>query len=134
MPRKASQQSPNVKVLIQEILDYCHSTNTSILALSKQAGVQQSALARFLNGERKSVTSTARQVSKFLHNRHNWHNQHSDILEKNFEPDHEGLRLINSAIESLWDGHLRSAEIIAALVTALKPALEIAARQSQGGQ
>lgn len=134
MPRKASQQSPETATIIQEIKDYCVSTNTSVLALAKQAGVQQSALTRFLSGDRKTVTNTANKVLKHLGIRHNQHNRHNAILKNDPKLDEEGCRLINSAISSLWDGRRQSAEIIAALVIALKPALEIAARPSEGGQ
>jgi hypothetical protein len=134
MPRKASQPSPEAATIVQEIQDHCARTNTSVLSLSKQAGVQQSALTRFLSGERKTVTTTAKKVMAHLGIRHNQHNRHNDILDPNPQLDEEGCRLINSAIRSLWDGRRQSAELIASLVVALKPALEIAARPSEGGQ
>lgn len=134
MPRKASQQSPETAAIVQQIQDHCARTNTSVLSLSKQVGVQQSALTRFLAGERKTITTTARKVMTHLGIRHNQHNRHNDILRPDPQVDEEGCRLINSAISSLWDGRRQSAEIIASLVIALKPALEIAARPSEGGQ
>jgi hypothetical protein len=134
MPRKASQQSPETTIIIQEIMDYCDITNTSVLSLSKQADVQQSALARFLNGERKTVTNTARKVMKHLNNRHNQHNRHNDILMPNPQFDDEGCRLINGALNTLWDGRLQSARMIASLIIALRPAVEIADEHSEGDQ
>lgn len=134
MPRKASQQSPEAAAIVQQIQEHCARTNTSVLSLSKQVGVQQSSLTRFLTGERKTVTSTAQKVMAHLGIRHNQHNRHNDILRPNPQLDDEGCRLINSAIRSLWDGRRQSAEIIASLVIALKPALEVAARPSEGGQ
>ena len=134
MPRKASKQSPETATIIQEIQEHCARTNKSVLSLAKQAGVQQSALTRFLSGERKTVTNTAKKVMAHLGIRHNQHNRHNDILMPNQHLDAEGCRLINNAISSLWDGRRQSAEIIASLVIALKPALDIAARPSEGGQ
>lgn len=134
MPRKASQQSPETATIIQEIQDHCTRTNTSVLSLAKQAGVQQSSLTRFLSGERKTVTAAAKKVMAHLGIRHKQHNRHNDILRLSSHLDEEGCRLINNAIRSLWDGRRQSAEVIASLVIALKPALDIAAGRSEGGQ
>lgn len=119
---------------IELIEDYCARAKISVLALANEAQVQQSALSRFLKGERKTVTETAKQVIRHVNYRHNRHNRHTAILKPDSGLDEEGCRLINSAINTLWDGRRQSAEIIASLVIALKPALEIAARPSEGGQ
>jgi hypothetical protein len=126
MPRKASPIAPNVAQAIADINQYCCDANISVLALSSAAGVAQSALARFLGGERKSITSSASKVLSHIGIRHNRHNRHSDILVNHLNKDEVGCRLINEAIDSLWDGDRRSAEIIAALVLALRPALDVA--------
>lgn len=136
MPRKATPAQPDVADAIIAIQLYCQTTGVSILSLSAQVGVAQSALARFISGERKSITATAKKVLAHIgrrHNRHNWHND-DDILATPQNNDQEGYRLIHDAISSLWDGKRHSAELIAAFVLALKPALEIAVDAQSGGQ
>jgi hypothetical protein len=134
MPRKASPTSPDVASAVLQIKAYCEETTTSVLALSQNAGVEQSALARFLSGERKSITPAAKKVLALIGERHNRHNQHSDTLVHQHKSDAHGCRLINEAINSLWDGRRQSAEVIASLVLALKPAIELAAGPKHGGQ
>lgn len=134
MPKKASIAAPEVATAIAEIKRHCETTHTSVLALSQQALVAQSALARFLAGERKSITSVANKVLQHIKSRHNWHNRHNAIIEVRDGADEEGCRLINEAISSLWDGRRQSAAVIASLVLALKPAIDIAASPSTGGQ
>jgi hypothetical protein len=136
MPRKATPAQPDVADAITVIKLHCQTTGVSILSLSTQAGVAQSALARFISGERKSITETAKKVLAHISKRHNQHNRHNDddILPALQHNDQEGYRLIHDAISSLWDGKRQSAELIASLVLALKPALEIAVDAQSGGQ
>lgn len=136
MPRKATPVQSDVADAIIAIKLHCQTTGVSILSLSTQVGVTQSALARFISGERKSITATAKKVLTHIdkrHKRHNWHND-DDILPSPQSNDQEGYRLIHDAISSLWDGKRHSAELIASLVLALRPALEIAVDAQSGGQ
>lgn len=133
MPRKASPPQPDVANAITEIRQFCDETGTSVLSLSAKVGVAQSALARFLAGERKSITRSARRALEFVRSRHNRHKQHNAILTVIDACDVEGAQMINSAINQLWDGQRQSAGMIAALVLALKPALEIAAGNEFSG-
>lgn len=99
---------------------YCRRSTLSILALARLSKVGQPSLARFLNGERKTLTSTARIVLKFIddeegYSRHNQHN-HATIPPE-----------IEDAVRTTWDGNPRSAELLASLIRALKPALDAAA-------
>lgn len=134
MPRKASPPPVEVADDITEIKHFCDETHTSILALATHAGVAQSALARFVAGERKSTTRSARRVLEFIRSRHNWHNRHSAILADTDAFDAEGVRIINAAITQLWDGQRDSAEIIAALMLALRPAIELSVGSKSSGQ
>lgn len=135
MPRKATSIHADVAPAITKINNYCKSTTTSILSLSKKAGVGQPALFRFINGERKSITPAARKVLLFIDGRHNWHNQHKNaILDSSQDVNLEGQSIIENAISALWDGKRQSAELIASLVLALRPALEIALHANLSGQ
>lgn len=128
MPRKATPQDANVPKIIARIKGFCANESTSTLALSRAAGVSQPSLFRFLNGERKTITATARKVIEHIDTRHNWHNWHSDAIIKNSHAmDHAGYSLIQDAVMSLWDGDRRSAELLASLIKALKPAIELVA-------
>jgi hypothetical protein len=71
-----------------------------------------------LKGDRKTITSTARIVLKYIdedNKRHNWHS-HATIPNE-----------IEDAVRYLWDGKPQSADLVASLIRALKPVLEIPA-------
>lgn len=122
MPRKAIPQEPAVQKIIDHIRGFCTRTNTCPLALSRAANVSQSSLFRFLDGDRKTVTPTARKVVSYINRQHNWHNLDNNDKMAN----HEVHDLIQDAAMTLWDGDRRSAEFLASLLRALKPAIELA--------
>jgi hypothetical protein len=82
-----------------------------------------------MNGERKTITDAARKTLEHIDNRHNRHNQDKHPKNSN-NPDH-GYHLIESAVKSLWDGNPDTAELIASLIRALKPALDVVGASSQ---
>ena len=125
MPRKAIAQAPGVSAAIERILLYSESTDVSIFKLSREAGVSQSALARFISHERKTVTRTARKVLDHVNKQHKWHNRHRDVIIP--ETPDGGYQLIENAVTSIWDGNRHTAELLAALIKALKPVLALAA-------
>jgi len=135
MPRKATTPDPEVPIVIEKINRFRTSNAMSVLALAKDAEVSQPALKRFLDGDRKTVTSVAKATLSHIDSWHNRHN-HSDgaILSPIPKPRREGYDLMIGAIESLWDGQYQSAQLIASLVIALRPALEIAAHSNAAGQ
>lgn len=126
MPRKATAADPNVPLAIKRIEDFCKEKNICVFTLAKTAGVSQPSLCRFLKCERKSVTKTAQKVLKHIENWHKTHNSHSQVIMQPSGANDAGRELIESAIMSLWDGEFRSAQILAPLIRALKPTLEIA--------
>lgn len=103
--------------------------NTNTYALAKAAGVNQSALARFLSKSRKTITPSAKKVLDFIHNRHNWHKPSmpdDDTLQPApLQQDLEGLELINAAVMELWNGERGTAAVLASLISALKPTYHI---------
>ncbi len=127
MPRKAASYDPRVQKAIAKIKDYCDSENTNISVLSRSAGVSQPALSRFINGERKTLTMTAEKVLFYLGTQHNWHNRHNAVQSS--VSDDYGL--IEEAARSLWDGSHDTAELLASLIRALKPAVDIAVRTTK---
>ena len=121
MPRKAKPQQVGVKEAIQRIDAYRQLSSLSVLSLSRLCAVNQPSLARFLKGDRKTITSTARIVLDFIdenNKQHKQHNRHSHATI----PDE-----IEAAILYLWDGKTHSADLVASLIRALKPILEISA-------
>lgn len=139
MPRKSSVPEADVALRIAEISAYIEQENTNVFALAKAAGVEQSALTRFLNGERKKVTPSARKVLGFIHSRHNWHKPsmsgNDTLRAAPSQQDLAGLELINAAVMELWDGERRTATVIASLISALKPTYNIVmAASSQGAK
>ena len=121
LPRKATPIQPDVQPTIERIESFRCKENISILALAKAAKTNQPSLARFLGGERKTVTSCARLVLRHIENldkQHNWHSR--DSIPEGVE----------KAVRDIWDGNQQSADFLATLIRALKPALDVAA-QSQ---
>lgn len=102
------------------ILMYCDSYGLSVNAFARRSGVSQSSLSRFLNGKRKRVSfpPSALKALRYIHREHKKHSRCLDNV------DQEGQFLINEAISSIWDGSLQSAELLAPLIHALKPALD----------
>lgn len=128
MPKIAKPQQVGVNEAVRRINDFRRQSSLSVLGLSRICSVNQPALARFLKGDRKTITSTARIVLEFIeddHKRHNWHT-HATIPKQ-----------IEDAVRSLWDGKPQSAALIASLIRALKPAVDIAVvrtgERSDGG-
>ena len=118
MPRKAIPQQVGVTEAIQKIESFRLRSTLSVLALANLCEANQPALARFLRGERKTISPTARIVLKFIdedNKGHNWHS-HAIIPVQ-----------IEDAVRYLWDGRPQSADLIASLIRALRPVFQIAA-------
>ncbi len=67
------------------------------------------------------MTITAHNVLKYIdaqNKQHNWHNRATIPNE------------IEDAVRSLWDGRPQSADLVASLIRALKPVLELAAMRT----
>lgn len=117
MSRKARDQEAGVGEAIRQIEAFRRHLSLSVLALARHCAVSQPALARFLDGERKTISPTARIVLEKIagyHKQHNWHS---------------GARIpseIEDAVRLLWDGKPQSADLVATLIKALKPVLEVA--------
>jgi hypothetical protein len=125
MPRKASPQSSDVRDAISSIVSFCEGSNISILALSRSAQVSQSALSRFIDGKRKTITPTARKCIAYVNNQHNWHNRHNVDTVGLRVVGIEGSELIENAAKSLWDGDPCTEELVASVIRTLKPTVEI---------
>ena len=129
MPRKATPKAQEVDAAIEKIGLHCSHEKININALAEEAEVCQSSLWRFMNGERKTITDAARKTLEYIDNWHNRHN-HDKHPKNSNNPDH-GYHLIEGAVKSLWDGNPNTAELIASLIRALKPALDVAGASSQ---
>ncbi|MEX3691909.1 hypothetical protein AB3X91_09205 [Paraburkholderia sp. BR14263] len=125
MPRKATDAEPDVLLAIAKIDAFRQEQDICILSLARNAGVSQPSLCRFMRNERKSITKTAHAVLRHIDNWHKAHNATGAIMPAR-DVDHAGLELIESAIRSLWDGDLRTAQILAPLILSLKPTLDLA--------
>ncbi len=120
MPRKATPTQDGVAEAIGRINAYRQRSSLSTLSLAKQSKVSQPALARFLNGERKTLTPTARIVLEFIENGHERHNWHS----------HARLPpVVEDAVRTILDGGPQFAEALASVIRALKPVIDAAAVQ-----
>jgi hypothetical protein len=90
-------------------------------------------MSRFMNGERKTITGTARRVLGHIEKQHNWHMWHeSDKIRAPAGTADAGYDLIEDAVKSLWDGKPQTAGLVASLIKALKPVLDIAISAAAG--
>ncbi len=117
MSRKARPQQVGVNEAIQRIDAFRRRSSLSILSLARRCNVDQPSLSRFLKGDRKTITPTAHIVLKFIDESNKQHNWHSRATIPNE---------IEDAVRYLWDGRPHSADLVASLIRALKPVLEIA--------
>ena len=130
MPRKATIKHPEVDTAIEQISHFCSIANTNINELAKVSDVQQSALWRFMEGHRKTLTGTARKVLNYIDNWHKYHNQNA-IDANDYE---HGRRLIESAALSLWDGDPKTAKRSASLILALRSIIDLANSTENSGK
>lgn len=124
MPKKTTNKSAGVASAIKAIRAYCESVNISINQLSKEVGVGQSSLFRFVNGERRTLTATAKKTLSYVNKQHNWHN-----LETNFSGavvESEEYKIIEDAVLSYWDGSRQSAKLLAEIIKAISPFVAMA--------
>lgn len=119
MPKKTTDKTADVALARKMIRAYCTDQSISINKLSQCIGVNQSALFRFVNGERRSLTKTAKKAMEYVKKGSKWHNSQVDFSDA--VPDSEGYRIIEDAVLSCWDGSRRSAELLADVIKALSP-------------
>lgn len=102
---------------------YLRAMRTTPTGLSRQCGVDQSTIQRFLSGRTKTLTP---QVQAIL--------THAGIgvdlcIESTVHPvDHPRIR---EALEKAWDGRDETAELLAGLIEAVAPALRRSHTSSQ---
>jgi len=123
MPRKAKPVDKEVPESIDRISAFMNSNNFNVNQLSKAAGVSQSALARFQNGERKTVTSTARRVLGYVNNRHKRHDVGGGDRMLPSSPA-VSLTSLERAIRSNWELSAHAVSLLAAMIAAAAPILE----------
>lgn len=129
MSRKATPKRPEVDTAIEQISHFCSFAQTNINELAEIAGVQQSALWRFMEGQRKTLTETANKVLGYINNWHKCHNLKS--VPHGTDEYEQGRRIIENAALSLWDGDPKTAKRSASLILALKPIIDLANSSEQ---
>ena len=129
MSRKATPKRPEVDTAIEQISHFCSFAQTNVNELAEIAGVQQSALWRFMEGQRKTLTETAQKVLGYIDNWHKCHNLEG--ARSGTDEYEQGRRLIESAALSLWDGNPKTAKRSASLILALRPIVDLANSSEQ---
>lgn len=117
MPSKTSHLA--VQEAIDRINFYCDQRGLSVNAFAKLVEVGQPTLCKFLNHQRVGIPKCAKKALQFIEESHNWHNSggmHADL---------DGRRMIDEAARSIWDGSFESAVIVASLIQALGPAVDV---------
>lgn len=132
MPRKATKKRPEVDAAIERISHFCSVANTNINKLAEIAGVQQSALWRFKEGQRKTLTAAAKKVLGYIDY---WHKSHNLIEASNANNDYEqGRRQIVNAALLLWDGNPKTVKRSVSIILALRPIVNLANSSVQDNQ
>lgn len=127
MPRIAKPKPVEVDELIALFQEYCDNESVNVSRLAKLSNVSQSALARFVGGERKTVTVTARRVLAYINKQHKTHRL--DLEGKMMRGERASatnpLDVVNTAIRTHWDGSRAGAELLAAVIAAAFPLLRL---------
>lgn len=121
MPRIEKPQSSDVFDTIAKIKIFCELNRISVNRLAHLSGVSQSALYRFLDNDRKTVTPAAKEVLRIIdswHNRDNARNNTND-LDKNTVSE-----IMNAALE-LWDGDPATLGILSEFLKAMNPLYQV---------
>jgi hypothetical protein len=137
MPRIARPAPPEVGVAIATIKTFCSETGTNVNALANEVGIKQSALCRFVNGERKTITQAAEQTLRYIDSRHNRHNRGSGAKISLRQADGDAdnaLAVVEEAVHSHWDGSRRGAELLAALIRAVAPLIRLASGHTKNSE
>lgn len=121
MSKNTSQES--IQEAIDRIKFYCDQHGLSVNAFAKLANVGQPSLFKFLNHQRAGIPRAARAALTFIEKSNNWNRVRGRGI------DLEGQRIIDEAINSIWDGRYESAVVVASLIQALKPAVDVVAKR-----
>lgn len=124
MSRKATEKSPEVDVVIAQIREYLNKNSMSTLALAKVANASQSALFRFLSGERKSVTEVAKRCMAVIQEEKSQNNWHNNYVNNSIGTSRDRCS-IDGLIESIKRGDHGSIEMAVSLLNRLKPVLDL---------
>ena len=125
MSRKARPPAADVQPNIERISSFVKSHNINLNQLAANAKVSQSALCRFMLGERKTLTTTAKQVLSYIDNRHKWHDGGA-AARMEASPQPSSLAPIEDVIRANWQLSAGSARLLVAMVAAVAPVLKSA--------
>ena len=116
MPRIAKPPASNLPRIRQDFGTYLKRERTTPTAFAKQHGVDQSTVQRFLAGRTKSVTSKMKVLLAYAK---------IDCNMRIADRTDQGLRhpRIHQALDKVWDGQERTAEILATLIESVGPVI-----------
>lgn len=121
MPRIEKPQSPDVFDTIAKIKNFCELNRISVNHLARLSGISQSALYRFLDDDRKTVTPAAKEVLKIIDSWHKRDNAGNNIKELD---KHTVSEIMNAALE-LWDGDPATVGILSEFLKAMNPLYQV---------
>lgn len=121
MPRMRKPQAPNVPETIAKITQFCEVQGISVNCLARMAGVKQSALFRFLNDDRKTVTPSASKVVAVIDS---WHNRYNAINQNENMDKHTVSDIMKAAL-GLWDGNPETLGTLFDFLKAVAPVYQI---------
>lgn len=112
MPKYAIDPHPDVIAGRSRLLDYLVSSNTTETALSRECGIPQYTISRFLHGHIKSLTPTVKKLLTYADIR--ILNRHGAVVD---DPR------IQRALVNAWDGTDGGIELLARAIDALGPVI-----------
>jgi hypothetical protein len=121
MPRIEKPQSSDVPATIAKINHFCELNGVSTNQLAHIAGVRQSALFRFLNNDRKTVTAAASEALKVIDA---WpYADYAKIKPKELDK-YTVSEIIKTAL-ALWDGDPDTLGILSDFLKAMAPLYQV---------
>lgn len=118
MPRIAKPPAPELPRLRRELATYLEQIGSNPNSFSKEMGVSQSTVQRFLAGRTKNITEGIRPLLVYAGIR-----TEECIVENPQPPDIMGHERIKQALAKVWNGDEASASVLAQFIEAVGPLL-----------
>ena len=123
MPRISKPAQANLPRLRRELRAYLNRQGLTPTAFSKERGVNQSTVQRFLGARTKTVTAKIKPLLEYAEIDFNL--RIDEVAVSGFDNPR-----IREAINKVWDGRQNTAEILARLIESVGPVIVQSSQES----
>ncbi|HVZ17823.1 MAG TPA: hypothetical protein VG897_11940 [Terriglobales bacterium] len=126
MPRSALKTDPRVEHVRGLLREYLRTERGRQIRLERATGVKQYTISRFISGRTRKLSADIRLVCKY-----------AEISTENGIEFHSDNARLQAALSKVWDGKPETAEVIAMLIEAMGPLVQMIVRyraKSESGE